>query len=650
MVEPALRAVSRPDERSEPLIDELTAPSVPRRSKLRLLAAFVIYGGLALFANFPAWPGDPSRIRAGDLDQMVWYLAWTPHAIGHWQNLFATDWLNYPQGVNLAQNTSAPLLGLLTAPLTLTVSPIASLNLLLWLAFPLSALSMFFVLRRWVGWDLAAFVGGALYGFSPYVVAQSVDHLNLAFVPLPPLILLAAYETIRPQALHPERWGSALGALVVAQFFISPEIAATSILIVVLCAVVLAVAHRRSVVPALRANGRALLVASGIVVVGLAYPVWVMTEGPYRYQGPAYPGGVSADLLSAITPTPLQTLVPGRLASVGAHLMFGNLSENGGYIGLPLILLLVALSALCWRNRWIRFAALLAVLTTVLSLGAHLIVDNHVTAVPLPWDLLQQLPWANNVIVARLSLYTAFFTSLLVALGMRDLRDRWRWRTSRGGALASRRPRDANVRFGAVWVGALGVVGLVAVLSLIPSWPLESAPADVPAFFTSGAVNRIPYGSVALISPYPSVAEVQPQMWQAVARMRFRIIGGYALFSGPQGTSTNFPEILRPRQVEQFLWAKATGGSAYPAGAVPSLDTALACRLRSFLLRYRVATVLSTADDAEPGPIDTLYTLAVGPPSATEGGVTAWFGVRADAEARMGSCAAERAGSPGSDR
>jgi hypothetical protein len=50
----------------------------------------------------------------------------------------------------------------------LLVSPIASVNVLLWLAFPLSATSMFFVLRRFVAWDLAAFAGGLLYGFSPY--------------------------------------------------------------------------------------------------------------------------------------------------------------------------------------------------------------------------------------------------------------------------------------------------------------------------------------------------------------------------------------------------------------------------------------------------------------------------------------------------
>jgi hypothetical protein len=587
-------------------------------------------------ANYPAWPGDPGRIRAGDLDQMVWYLAWTPHAIGHAQNLFATNWLNYPAGVNLAQNTSAPLLGLVTAPLTLAVSPLASLNLLLWLAFPLSAFSMFVVLRRWVGWDFAAFLGGALYGFSPYVVTQSVDHLNLAFVPLPPLIFLSAYEIIRPRSVHPLRWGVALGVLVVAQFFISPEIAATSILVVAVCGVVLAVAQPHRVWPALRRGGPTFVLASGIAIVSVAYPVWMMMKGPSRYVGPAYPGGVSADLLSNIAPTPLQMLVPARLAAAGSHLVFGNASENGSYLGIPLVLLLILFVAVCWQNRWIRFAAVMTALTTILSLGARLIVDNHVTWVPLPWDALQHLPLANNVIAVRLSLYTAFFAGLLVALAMTDLRDRWR--SSRGSATEHRRARFEGRAGRVVTVGALSALGLVSALSLIPSWPFLTSPADVPSFFTSGAVQRIPYGSVALISPYPSVAEVQPQLWQAVAKMRFRIIGGYALVAGPRGAPTNFPQILRPRQVEQFLWATATGGAPYPIGPVPQNDNVLACQLRSFLLRYRVASVISTYADAEPGPIDALYTRALGPPTYAGGGVIAWFGVREAVAVHALSC------------
>ena len=600
------------------------------------IGAFVAYAGVALLANYPEWPGDPSRIRAGDLDQMVWYLAWTPHALVHWQNPFATTWMNYPEGVNLAQNTSVPLLGFVTAPLTLAVSPIASLNLLLWLAFPLSAFSMFVVLRRWAQWDLAAFLGGALYGFSPYLVAQSQEHLNLAFVPLPPLILLAGYETIRPRAKRPMRWGVALGALVVAQFFISPEVAATTVLVVALCAAALAAANPGAVILAVQRAGRALAAASGIVVAGLAYPTWMMTEGPYRYHGPAYPSGFSADLMSSVTPTPLQLLTPGRLDKFGSHLMFGNLTENGAYLGIPLVLLLAVLVGLCWRNRWIRFAAGLGLLTTILSLGARLTVDNHVTRFPLPWALLRHMPLANNIIVARLSLYTYLFAALIVALGMAELRARWHRSRSDvvGGASALVRGRTVRVGVGC----GLGVLMLASALSLVPSWPFKTAPAKVPSFFTSAASARIPYGSVALISPYPSVAEVQPQMWQAVAKMRFRIIGGYALVPGLRGTSTNFPEVLQPKDVQQFLWAKATGGRAYPAGRVPSDDHELVCQLRSFLLRYRVATVISTTADAQPRPIDALYDQAMGPPNFVGAGVTVWYSVPGLVDARIRSC------------
>jgi hypothetical protein len=637
VAETVLLEAARPGETAEEEGAEPIRPKRSHRSAWPLVVAFAVYGAVALLANYPTWPGDPSRLRAGDLDMMVWFLAWTPHAIGHWQNPFATDWLNYPGGVNLSQNTAVPLLGLLTAPLTLAVNPIASVNLLLWLAFPLSAFSMFVVLRRWVRWDVAAFVGGALYGFSPYMVTQGQAHLHMAFVPLPPLILLAAYETVRPGADRPLRWGVALGALVVAQFFISPEVAATSLLVVVLCAIVLAVADPRSVGPALRKGGRALVVAGGIVIVVVAYPVWMMTHGPYSYRGPAFPGGVSADFLTSVTPTPLQMFTPGRIAAFGAHLDGGNLTENASYIGIPLLLLLIVVVGLCWRNRWIRFAAVLALLMTILSLGSHLVVDNHVTPVPLPWDVLQHLPFAGNVIVARLSLYTALFASLLLALGMADLRDRWRGAGDPAVRHRRRRFDEKSVRW--VWACVLGVLGVVAAFSWIPAWPLETSPTNVPAFFSSPAVNRIPYGGVVLISPYPSVAEVQPQAWQAVAKMRFRMIGGYVLVAGANGDDTPFPQVLPPTPVQRFLWAEATGGPAYPVGPVPGVSDELACQLRSFLLRYRVDAVISTAFEADPQAIDALYSRAMGPPSYTGGGVTAWFDVRHDVVTRGVSCA-----------
>ena len=111
---------------------------------------------------------------------MTWFLSWVPYALRHGLSFFHTGFLDYPLGVDLANNTSVPLLGLLAAPVTVLLGPIAAFNILLRLAFASSSASMFLVLRNWCRWP-AAFVGGLAYGFGPYMVTQGQNHLNLVF-------------------------------------------------------------------------------------------------------------------------------------------------------------------------------------------------------------------------------------------------------------------------------------------------------------------------------------------------------------------------------------------------------------------------------------------------------------------------------------
>jgi hypothetical protein len=92
---------------------------------------------------------------------------------------------------------------------------------------------MFFVLKKWCRWP-AAFVGGLAYGFGPYMVTQGQTHLNLAFVPLPPLIVWCLYELLFEQKRRPVRMGVLLGLLAGAQVLISPELLALLVLIVAL--------------------------------------------------------------------------------------------------------------------------------------------------------------------------------------------------------------------------------------------------------------------------------------------------------------------------------------------------------------------------------------------------------------------------------
>lgn len=600
------------------------------RRALSAVAAITVYGLVALAANLPSWPGDPSHIRPGDNDVTAWFLAWTPYAVEHGHSPFFTDWLNYPNGVNLAQNNPTVLLGVLAAPLTLAVSPLATINLLLWLSFVLSGAAMFFVLRRFVTSDVAAFIGGALYAFSPYLVDQDLTHLNLAFVPLPPLILLAAYETIRPQQPRAVRWGAWLGVLIAAQFFISAEIDFTCVLVAVIGVAIAAIAHPGQIAPTVLRAGPALLLGAAIVAVCAAYPLWATAAGPYRYQGAAFRRDLNADLLSLITPTFVQRLAPSGLASVGNKLIAGDWSENDVYLGVPMLILIVVILVRYRRVRWVRFGAAMVLVTAVLALGPHVVVDNHRTGVPMPMWLIEKLPLANNLFPCRLSLYTDMFAAFVVALGIDQLRGTALARPP-GGPPSRRRRWSIRGEGVGDRVAVYGLL-LLSIAALVPSWPIRTGsstrPAHVPAYFSSAAVNGVKPGGVALISPYPSIAEVAPMLWQAVAAMRFRMIGGYALFRGPGGTSATLPAILDPSDVEGYLWSGATGGAPYSTEPLPRLYERLVCDTRVFLRRNHVSAVLDTSVARYPRYIRFLFSEALGPPSATTGGVAAWYDVQ----------------------
>ena len=156
-----------------------------------------------------------------------------------------------PKGVNLAQNTASPLLGLLTYPISLLASPLVSANLLLVLAMPVSATAGFYVLRHWNVWGPAAALGGAIYGFSPYMVGQGLGHFQLIFIPVPPFIALTL-EAILHRRGNPRWLGVQLGALVVVQYLISPEVMADVALLAIaalICIVVRNPAAWRTMAP-----------------------------------------------------------------------------------------------------------------------------------------------------------------------------------------------------------------------------------------------------------------------------------------------------------------------------------------------------------------------------------------------------------------
>jgi cytochrome bd-type quinol oxidase subunit 2 len=427
----------------------------------------------------------------------------------------------------------------------------------MWVAYPVSATACFVTLRRWVAWMPAAFLGGLFYGFSPYMVAQGISHPNLFFVPIPPLILLVLDELFVRQRRSSRRVGIGLGLLAAAQYMISTEIFASTCVFAGFGLVLLMLLHRRQIrsraTHALEGLGWAVLVCGAIV----GYSVYLAVDGPDRLADvAAHVYSSSSDLLSLVIPDANQRFAPSAWTTLGNQFAPGNLAENDGYLGIPLLMLLLVAAVRYRRRGVVAFAGLLLLLAEIMSLGPRLNVDAHTTSVPLLMADFDRLPIFSNFVDSRFALYADLFAAVVLAISVDQLRRTLRDRAFERELTVGRHQRPTPIR----WPGFVVVVIVaLALIPLVPRWPSRSYAASSPAYFSTEALERVPPGSVALTYPYPDYPNLSGMVWQAGTSMRFRIIGGYALVPGVDGQPIFrlFPPISR-RSLP--VWLMTTSG------------------------------------------------------------------------------------------
>lgn len=518
-----------------------------------------VYLLLACLLYLPAGPFDGSRLPMGgsaDPALSTWYLAWLPYALGHGIGVFHSDFVNYPSGIDLANNAYTPLLGLLASPVTVTLGPIVAFNVMIRLAFATAAASMFLVLRPYCRHWVSAFGGGLLYGFSPYMVSQGQEdaHLHQAFIALLPVIAWCFYELTVRQQHRAILIGVAFGALAGAQALIAPE-ALSDLLVVLLLALIMTVwANRHRLLVWARRLIFGLSGAIAAFVVTAGYLVWSMLFGAGHVVGPVQATGLlqplSADVLSAVVPTARQLVAPSGLTTISSLFGGGYTPEQSGYLGLPLLLCLVAIVVVCRHRRVVRWSAVLAAFAYLLSLGGRLTFDNHVTSIPLPEAVFAHLPILDSTVPSRYAVDVVLFVSVMVALGLDHSLE---WLTSH-----RRHPRWR-------WAagGVAGASGL-SLLALLPAVPFATSVTPWPASITT-TLDAISPGSVVLSYPYPERNWDQPMLWQAESGMRFRLLGGYVTVQGPDGAGTNLPPLPSPASVPEYLVQEQDGLSApYP--------------------------------------------------------------------------------------
>ncbi len=559
---------------------------------------YLLAGGLYLVLSvglwWHVWTNGSSTVMTcacTDAGRMVWYLEWSTFALTHGHSLLFSNWLFHPAGFNLLSDTSAVAIALVMSPVTRLFGPVTAINVASTLIPALVALSMFWLLLRWVRWAPAAFVGGLAYGFSASVIVQlAFGWLNLACMALLPLMVACFDELYIRQRFRPARVGAALAVLVTVQFFVSTEmVLIVSVSAVLATALVAGYAgfHRRGELG--RRTRHALVgvaVALGLTLVLLAYPVWFVLAGPAHLSGMVWSTNVPGNLGNSIGNLwsthgqwgPISSVVLAKeAAALGGYR--GPPTPSASYLG-PGMLLVIAAGTLWWRSdRRLWFFGCLGVLTALLSLR----VGGGRWG---PWAVVTHLPLFDDVVQSRFAavfgLCAAAMTSIIVDRSRSAALRRFtpaaapgadRWTASRAGAVAV-----------AVAV-AVSLVALAPVASaLAPNLPLSVQPVIVPSWFLTAA-DHLPSGRVLLTYPFATADSQASIPWLAIGGMRYQMAGG----GGPAGTVA--------RSGADRVGFSVLRQASVPLLAAPTLSASNLEAVRSAMRDWGVTTVV-VPDDA----------------------------------------------------
>lgn len=473
--------------------------SAPRAAPIvQGFLALAIYLGIWLIFG-AAWPlvTHPEWAQLGqtgmDPNFYVWGLSWWPYAISHGLNPLHSSFV-VPTGANLTWTTTIPPLAVLAWPLTTVAGPIVSFNLLVAFSVPVSGWAAFVLCRRITGRFAASLAGGFVYGFSSYEISHIVEgQLNLSFGPLLPLMAYLVVVRL-DKKINAVVFTGLMAVAMAAQFYLFIETFADMTVLAPIALVigyVVAGRQRRPVIHRLAG------------LIGLAYLASLAAAAPYiaaalRHVPTGFarsPNGMGVDALNLVVVRWGNALGLVSLSPRGTPPW-----PRGGFVGIPLLVVAVALAALNWSSKVVRFLAIALAAVIVAAFGPAIWADGQ-PRFTFPWDRLWYLPIVRSSFPSRIMVFAFLVLAVITAVWLAGP-SRWQW-----------------LRWLVVWVG------IVTIATNSTSLSVRQAPG-VPPFITTGQYrNYLPPGStVVVIATHTGNAGL---LWQADTDFYFRVAGGF---------------------------------------------------------------------------------------------------------------------------
>ena len=314
-----------------------------------------------------------------------WNLWWVGHWLSGDHELFNCRLLHYPFGISLNRHTFSLANGIIASPITCTIGPVTAYNLLILFHAIVTVWATYLLARQLGSAQWQSIIAAAIFTWWPSRLVHATVHLNLASTGWMVLTLLFF---IKANQISRRRY------IPLAILFFVLTGASSWHLLLQLCLLLpfflfLPVLSSR---PSLKSRLLNLLILIGIglwfsahLIVPLIQPdldiPLISMQEKQKFSIPP---------IMMVTP-PIYHPFWGSSFKTVYNELPGNIVENTGFTGyIVIVLLLIGLCSDTYQKRWlIGIGALFA----ILSFGPVLAIGSF--RLPLPYGLIERLPWMN---------------------------------------------------------------------------------------------------------------------------------------------------------------------------------------------------------------------------------------------------------------
>jgi len=381
--------------------------------------AFFVYLALAIvFRGIPMDFKFASRLNiSGDPAFYLWSIKWWPYAISRGLNPFLTKAFWAPFGQNLAWTASVPSIALLFSPITLSFEPVLSYNLATILSLALGPFGIYLICKSLNLNQTSSIFGGLIFFFSSYVWGQLLGHLNLYVIFVIPFLIYLFILRFKNE-ISPKKYILVSAILLAFQFGISNEIYTTFITFSYITLFIMFYIFRKDdkykqlIIKTTLESFLAVLLSALLLLPYLYYIFYEYVKGQINP-----PSAYEADPLNFFIPTPI-TLLFGNLFEPISIKFIGNYSEEGAYLGLPLIFIIVSfmLTSRRSKNRFYIFLSSIFIVLLIASFGPYLKSLGHRLLLVMPWYVFTKMPLIKNALPTRFTLYIDIVAAIMSAI------------------------------------------------------------------------------------------------------------------------------------------------------------------------------------------------------------------------------------------